>query len=555
MRIVLTSDPSLTSTFRDIPLLDFLPCAPVENVPKFIYKILDTQLPDKDGKLIQAPYAIRKVEAALLINGFKREEVVVAHPKKIEKFIDEKTTIVGVNTMDPYGMGPVTLMFTDGGRKTSYSKYLFTSFIRRLRDFRERKGYKFKIVVGSQAGWQFELKQDLTEELGIDHVIWGECEHVLGDIFRDIETGVADKFIKIKTWAEVEEIPPIVNPSYKGMVEVMRGCGRGCRFCSPNLRKARFYPIEKILQEVEVNLRFGQKKMWLHSEDIFNYMVEDRRNFYPNEDAVIDLFEKILEKAEFANPTHGTVAGALAAPRILKKISELNRAGINRWVGIQVGFETASPELIKRIANNKMKPFSADEWPWVLLNGTYAFNKFYWFPAYTTIVGLPWETDEDGIDTARLILTMEKKLEEKLGEKEHFTVTPLAFIPMAGLKEKEFFNVEEHLTKGRILHIYHAWRHLAREVDRGLKRVVRGNPNFVIFSPLAKLGSRLVVNSIRKWAIRRGVDVDKPLDLMDIKIEEIEVEHTLPTSPKATLYSSSKPKKSEFTLAGGWVRL
>ena len=202
----------------------------------------------------------------------------------------------------------------------------------------------------------------------------------------------------------------------------------------------------------------------------------------------------------------------------------MNHAGINRWVGIQVGFETASPELIKRIANNKMKPFSAEEWPWVLLNGTYAFNKFYWFPAYTTIVGLPWETDEDNIDTARLILTMEKKLKEKLGEKAHFTVTPLGFIPMAGLKEGNFFDVDEHLTKGRILHIYHAWRHLAYEVDNGLKRVAKENPNLVMFLPLAKFGSRLVVQSIRKWAMRRGVDVDKPLDLMDIRIEEIDME-------------------------------
>jgi len=519
MRVVLTSDPTLTSTFREIPLLDFLPCAPLESLPKFIYKILDTQLPEENGKLIQAPYAIRKVEAALLKDGFKRGEVVVAHPKKIEKFIDERTTIVGVNTMDPYGLGPVTLMFTEGGKKTSYSKYFFTSLIKRLRDFRERKGYKFKIVVGSQGAWQLELKQDLTEELKIDHVIFGEVEHVIGDIFRDIEAGGKDRFIKIKTWPKIEEIPTIVNPAYKGMVEVMRGCGRGCRFCSPNLRSARFYPIEKIMEEVDVNLRVKQKKIWLHSEDIFNYMVEDRRNFYPNEDAVIELFERVLEKAEFANPTHGTVAGALAAPKILKKVSELNRANINKWIGIQAGFETASPELIKKLANNKMKPFSADEWPWVLLNGTYILNKYFWFPAYTTIIGLPWETDEDEIETARLIITMEKKLKEKLGEKAHFTVTPLAFVPMGSLKDKEFFNIEEHLTEGRILHIYHAWRHLAQEIESGLKRVTKKNKNFLIFAPLAKLGSRLIVRSIRKWAIKRKINIDKPLEPMDIKIE------------------------------------
>ncbi len=520
-RIVLTSDPSLTSTFRNIPLLDFLPCAPVENVPKFIYRFLDTQLPEDQGRLIQAPYAIRKVEAALLKDGFKREEVVVAHPGKIEKFIDKDTTIVGINTMDPYGLGPVTLMFTRG-KKTSYSKYLFTSLVKRLRDYRERKGYDFKIVVGGQAGWQLELKQDLTEELGIDHVITGEIEHVAGEIFREIESGGADKFIEVKTWPKVEEIPTIVNPSYKGMVEVMRGCGRGCRFCSPNLRAARFYPLEKIMEEVEVNAKAGQKKAWLHSEDIFNYMVEDRKNFYPNEDAVIELFRKVLEKVEFANPTHGTLAGALAAPRILKEVCELNCAGPERWVGIQVGLETASPELIKKLANNKMKPFSAEEWPWVVLNGTYAFNKFYWFPAYTTIVGLPWETEEDHLDTARLIVTMEKRLKEKLGERAHFTVTPLAFVPMGGLKDKEFFNVEERLNKGMILHIYHAWRHLVIEVDKGLRRVTKGNPNFWLFVPLAKLGSRLVVRSIKKWARKHGVDVEKPLEPMDIKIEEIE---------------------------------
>ncbi|OYT59055.1 ABC transporter ATP-binding protein [Euryarchaeota archaeon ex4484_178] len=523
MRIVLTCDDTLTNTFRNIPLLDFLPCAPVELVPKSIYNFLDTQVPDINGKLLFAPYAIRKVEAALLKDGYKRSDVVVAHPRKVEKFIDEKTTIVGVNTMDPYGLGPVTMMFTNGGEYTSYSKYRFTALIRRLKDYREKKGYKFKIVIGGQAGWQFKLKEKLTEELKIDHVVMGETEHVVGEIFRDIESGNADKYIEIRDWPSVEQIPNIVEPSYKGMVEVMRGCGRGCRFCSPNLRTARFYPLEKILSEVEVNIRAGRRTAWLHSEDIFNYMVEDRKNFYPNEDAVINLFEEVLKKVEFANPTHGTVAGALAAPRILKRVAELDHANINKWVGIQVGFETASPELIKKMANNKMKPFSAEEWPWVLLNGTYAFNKFFWFPAYTTIVGLPWETEEDEIDTARLIITMEKKLKEKLGEKAHFTVTPLAFVPMGALKDNEFFDVTSQLTPGRILHIYHAWRHLAWEVDHGLKRVTKGNPNFIVFTPLAKLGSRLVVEKIRKWAIKQGVDVDKPLKPMDIKIEDLDL--------------------------------
>ncbi len=523
MRIVLTADETLTSTYRNIPLLDFLGCAPLERVPRPIYTLLDSQVPHENGRLTFAPYGLRKVEAALLKDGFSPQDVVVAHPRHVEKFIDEHTTIVGINTMDPYGLGPVTMMFTDGGRLTSYTKYKFLSLVRRIRDLRERKGYDFKIEVGGPGAWQLEAREELTEELKIDHVVMGETEHVIAEIFHRIEGGSEDKFIKIKTWPTIEEIPNIVNPTFKGMVEVMRGCGRGCRFCAPNIRTARFYPLEKILAEIDVNLRAGQKTAWLQSEDIFNYMVEDRRNFYPNEDAIISLFEEVLKKVEFANPTHGTAAGALAAPRVLKRVAELNHASITRWIGIQVGFETASSELIKKIANNKMKPFSPEEWPWVLLNATYAFNKFFWFPAYTSIVGLPWETDEDNIETARLIITMEKKLREKLGERAHFTVTPLSFVPMAAFKDREGFDVAEQLTPGRVLHIYHAWRHLAWEVDHGLSLVTKGNPAFLVFAPLAKLGSKLLVESIRKWALRHGIDVDKPLEPMDLKIEEIEI--------------------------------
>ena len=84
-----------------------------------------------------------------------------------------------------------------------------------------------------------------------------------------------------------------------------------------------------------------------------------------------------------------------------------------------------------------------------------------------------------------------------------------------------------------------------------MKRVAKENPNLAMFLPLAKLGSRLVVQSIRRWAMRRGVDVDKPLDLMDIKIEEIDMEMER---------SFSKPVVTEdkielVTTSYRWIRL
>ena len=42
-----------------------------------------------------------------------------------------------------------------------------------------------------------------------------------------------------------------------GMVEVMRGCGRGCKFCDVTLRPLRYYPVEKVQKEIEINMNYG----------------------------------------------------------------------------------------------------------------------------------------------------------------------------------------------------------------------------------------------------------------------------------------------------------
>ena len=165
-----------------------------------------------------------------------------------------------------------------------------------------------------------------------------------------------------------------------------------------------------------------------------------------------------------------------------------------------------------------MKPFSADEWPWVLLNGTYAFNKFYWFPAYTAIIGLPGETDEDVMETARLIITMEKILEDRLGNRARFIVAPLAFASMGVLKG-ESFDVEEHITEGGFLLIYHAWRHIAKEVQNSLFNVMpKSFANIFIFYPLARLGSWIILKYIRDWGIKKGFDPDKPIKPLELTI-------------------------------------
>ena len=53
----------------------------------------------------------------------------------------------------------------------------------------------------------------------------------------------------------LEEIPLIQNPTIDGVIEIARGCGRGCKFCNPTLQRYRCLPMDSILKEVDVNIK------------------------------------------------------------------------------------------------------------------------------------------------------------------------------------------------------------------------------------------------------------------------------------------------------------
>ncbi len=68
-----------------------------------------------------------------------------------------------------------------------------------------------------------------------------------------------------------QDIPVNRGPTIAGIVEIGRGCWRGCTFCSPTMRTMRHRPLENILEDVHVNLSAGQTDILLHSEDVFTY--------------------------------------------------------------------------------------------------------------------------------------------------------------------------------------------------------------------------------------------------------------------------------------------
>ncbi len=509
-KVVLTADKTLFSEYRNVPLLQFLGCAPREKVPKFLFDVLSPYSEMDDGTPRRAPYDVRLVEA-VLVNAYGRENVTVTTPKALREHVRDGTEVLGISTMDPLGLGPVTMMFTNGGHWTGYTKFYFIKLMEEIKRLKSEKG--FKVVVGGPGAWQLLARESEIDRLGIDHVVEGETEHVLPDIIDDIVEGRADKIIKVRGYPSVEQIPNILGATLHGLLEVNRGCGRNCEYCSPNLRSSRNLPVDHILKNIDVNVRNGVYSVWAQSEDIFLYRLEDHRYMRPNWDALIELFSSIVNHpgVRHTNPTHGTISAPASDPERFAKLSAAMRSGPDNIIGLQPGLETGSVRLAKLYMPRKALPFSVDEWPEVVFNGTMVLNMNYWVPAFTAITGMPGETKDDVWDTIRLIDRMERELPEKVGPKAHWTVTVLSFVPLAGLSGEGFFDISESLTEERFYLIYRTWRHTVLETESFLPHVVKNPLTRRLFTPIFRYGARKVLEYMEAWGRSKGYDAQKAI--------------------------------------------
>ena len=537
-RFVLVSDTTLARNYRGVPLLDFLASAPTSALPKSIYAFLRGPPPaDEHGRSAVAPYSVRKLEAALL-KEYSRDEVVVAHQDHLAEFIDDDTEVVGVTTMDPLGLGPLTMSYAVFFETTApaYVQMEFESLLARVN--RARSGKRAKLVVGGPGVWEFTVHPDELKKNQVDFAFQGESDDILGDLFRYVAADGGEtteffrgfqtfdesfrkqwrpsaKFISryqfSKQFPKLEDIPEIVGPSTKGMTEVMRGCGIGCDFCEVTLRPLRYYPPEKVRREVEVNVAAGMNSAWLHSDEIFAY--EHGRDFVPNEDAIMELVSTVMSTpgVSIAHPTHGRISIPAAYPGLVERLSRLLRAGPNNWIGVQVGIETGSDSLASSHMPNKtltLKVGPDGSWAEIVCRGTYVMNSYYWRHAFTVQVGQAGEAPEDNWETVALINRMSESFLDN-GVPFEFTVTPMQNVPLGLLKSRDFTSLK--LDQSQLAVYYAAYKHLAKMAVRDASRASNDSSiaaRYVTGGMIA-LGGWAMFHMMKRICKRRGLDLEK----------------------------------------------
>jgi len=441
--IVLTASRAEMSDYDYNPFLAFI-CTFPKGISNRILRKYLPEIETDDSSAKFAPYGLRKVEA-LLVEEFGTDPVIVSHYDSLHKVIGSKTKLVCISTMDPMGLAFVSTTYNSligfGGEALNQAEF------KRLVTHPSIIRYRPKVIVGGAGAWQIR-DSGAQEEFRIDVLFQGEGERDVVPIFQKLLNGEeVPKYYKAKK-PDQEEVLPINNAACYGMIEIMRGCGRGCQFCSPTMRTRYSFPIEHIMEEVKVNIKGGSKAIFTATEDMFLYNSKPR--FIPDREKIVELYRSIASYpgVEYILLSHASLTPIIYDPRILEELTpiliertiwspERSRHYKKPFISVEVGIETGSTRLMNKYMRGKALPYSVDDWPELVVQGIGNMNDNDWWPLCTIMTGQPDETEDDVIATIELV-------DDLRANNAKMFYTPVIFVPFeeAVLGDKKRINLE-----------------------------------------------------------------------------------------------------------------
>lgn len=383
-----------------------------------------------DGQARYVPHGLRIIEA-LLLQHFAPEDIAVCYPGQLHLFVGDDTRVVGIHAHNPLGIAFAADVYSHlyGRDLDPINAVCFRQLIEHPA-LRQHKSH-LKIIIGGPGAWQIE-KKEMQDPWAIDCVVDGEAEDVAADLFLRAVRGEALPRRVAGHSPKLESIPRIRHRSTFGTVEITRGCGRGCQFCSVALRRGHSIPLDQVLDNVRVQVAEGADTILLVTEDLFLY--EQGQRFAVNVPALKRLFESVaaVPGVNHIMMTHATMSPVVVTPEVVEELApltvdksllrhETSTHPEKRHAMCFVGLETASPRLFEKYMKGKAYPYRAEQWPDVILKGIEIMNRHNWFPMCTWIIGLPEETAED----VKLSLDLLYALKDA-----RWAVIPTLFVPL-----------------------------------------------------------------------------------------------------------------------------
>jgi len=422
--VVLTADRTLMADYR--LLLDgMVSCSQTTTTPGFLVRLLIA--PPLNGAGVRAPRSplgLRRVEAALLAGGFAPEDVAIVTPEKIGAAVGPRTRLIGVSSGDPLGIGmnSSTMAGLAGGESLPGA-----SFRRLMAAVRSARG-DARVVLGGPGAWQLLHDEGARRSLGIDLVVSGYCEAEVAGLFGRLldERGAVEPVFECGE-VSAEAIPRVLGPVVMGVVEISRGCGMGCGFCTLARRPMVHLAAEAVAADVDTNLAGGVRDAALTSEDFFRYGATGGAAAAPGK--LLELLRRLREMSglRLIQADHASIRSVAAfSDEALAETRRLmaGRPGeLSVWVNL--GVETASGELLAASGGSaKMSPWGPSGWADACREQVLRLSRAGFLPMVSLVVGLPGESAPDVLRTIEWV--------ESLPKDAPATVFPVFHVPVDG---------------------------------------------------------------------------------------------------------------------------
>lgn len=396
-RVVLTADRSLMAAYSI--LLDGMVASSQTTATPWpvIDRLLLPRAGHPGGRALFAPVGLRRIEAALLAGGFTHSDVALVDDAHLSSAIGPHTRVIGISTGEPAGLGmsSTTMTAVAGGR--IYPQVLLEALLKHLHRLREQRAPDARIVLGGPGAWQLAGDDVTRRRLGVDHIVTGYAEANAADVFSQLVEGAALPSVIAGLGAPPEAVPPMAGAAAMGSVEVSRGCGMGCSFCTLSTVPMAHLPIETVLADARTNLSAGLQAVALLSEDILRY---GARGLRVEPARVIDLLRRLREcdGLRFIQADHAGIrsVGGFTDAQLAEVAGLLAPDASPGTAWVNVGVETASGRLMQAAGcTPKMGGIPPERWGEHCSTQLHRLSDAGFTPMASLVVGLPGESAED----------------------------------------------------------------------------------------------------------------------------------------------------------------
>ncbi|MHC4927479.1 MAG: radical SAM protein [Planctomycetota bacterium] len=408
--VVLVADRTLSADYKAL-FEGIFATMQTTKVPESVMRrfVAPPVMTDEAGRAVTAPVGLRRVEASLLKHlDLSCEDVVCTTPERLPDLLGPWVKVVAFSSSDPLGFGMSNTTTTN-----FWSGELYTRrFTRELLSFllEEKTKNHFKVVGGGAGAWQWQLHHDEIAQACLDCVYEGYFEDKGPELFKAILDDRPFERHVIASKTAAADICPIHGASMLGVIEISRGCGRGCRFCSVARKKMEHLPIDLILSDLQTNVANGVRSVVSGSEDFFRYGADGLKPDFNKLHELLVAMQKV-KGLSFMQIDHAnvTTVAQISDAELQETRRLLTWQAKSKYLWVNMGVESANGELVAANCPGKVSPYRPDQWQQLVYETAERMTRNDFFGVYSLVLGLPGETPNDVTETMKLVRFLEKQ--------------------------------------------------------------------------------------------------------------------------------------------------